>query len=430
MSFDFKETSHEFQPEISSGPTDSDYAMWTMAHTEPQTSKTSRFLTVSATVHVAAAFLIAIMAVPLTETVKTETITIEIEDTPAPKIMANRGAAIPATQGGGEEAFSPEDIIAPAAAPVTVTKAEPRKAKTVANAKASSAKVAKATKSVAPKTNFQAVPATIDDLDAPSLDEGALAAAPVKSTLDEDFNEDLDQVDMSHQKTLAQEKNKMEALAAAAEAEQDSELGALDEDNKAEAAQLHAATDALKAKNAQQIANAIASEKAAAQAQAAGERAAAAAAARQAALQRAKQGQGQGGSGQGQARAVGQGAGNNGENQAQNQVAGTPNGIRSLDQLRQMPGNPRPQYDRDERLRGHAGDVAFVAYISKAGAVTQFRMMKSTGYRNLDSKTLAALKKWRFYPGQEGWVELPFRWDLKGDVQGDGGMLRGAVSQN
>ncbi|MNT35500.1 hypothetical protein D3C72_1715310 [compost metagenome] len=70
----------------------------------------------------------------------------------------------------------------------------------------------------------------------------------------------------------------------------------------------------------------------------------------------------------------------------------------------------------------------FYAYISKEGQPTQFRMVKSTGFRNLDGKTLVALKKWRFYPGQEGWVELPFRWDLKGGAQEDGGRLRAATN--
>ncbi|MNL37727.1 Gram-negative bacterial tonB protein [compost metagenome] len=95
-----------------------------------------------------------------------------------------------------------------------------------------------------------------------------------------------------------------------------------------------------------------------------------------------------------------------------------------------MPGNPRPQYERQERLRGDQGAVVFVAYISKEGHPSQFRLLKSTGFRNLDAKTLIALKKWRFYPGQEGWVELPFRWDLKGGAQEDGGLLRSKVSQN
>jgi TonB family protein len=125
---------------------------------------------------------------------------------------------------------------------------------------------------------------------------------------------------------------------------------------------------------------------------------------------------------------MGAGAGNNGSSEEGSQLAGIPSGVRSLEQLRQMPGNPRPQYDRQERLLRHQGSVAFLAYINKQGYVSKFRMLKSTGYKNLDGKTLAALKKWRFYPGQEGWVELPFQWDLKGGVQEAGGRLR--VSRN
>ena len=82
-----------------------------------------------------------------------------------------------------------------------------------------------------------------------------------------------------------------------------------------------------------------------------------------------------------------------------------------------MPGNPIPQYSKEERLYGQQGYVVFEAYISKSGVPAQFKQTRSTGYRNLDAKTLQALKKWKFYPGQEGWVEIPFSWDLQGGPQ-------------
>ena len=113
----------------------------------------------------------------------------------------------------------------------------------------------------------------------------------------------------------------------------------------------------------------------------------------------------------------GQGAGDSGSEQVNGTEAGDPDSVRTLDQLKQVPGNPKPQYSNDERLRREQGMVAFHAYISKAGQPVEFRIMKSTGFRNLDGKTLAALKRWKFYPGQEGWVEIPFKWDIKGGVQ-------------
>jgi len=104
--------------------------------------------------------------------------------------------------------------------------------------------------------------------------------------------------------------------------------------------------------------------------------------------------------------------------------------LRSLAQLRQKPGNPRPQYDPQERLKGHNGAVIFKAFVTIDGNLTEFKMLQSTGYKNLDFKTLKALKQWKFYPGQEGWVELPFQWDLKGGTQEMPALLRRRVGQN
>jgi TonB family protein len=91
--------------------------------------------------------------------------------------------------------------------------------------------------------------------------------------------------------------------------------------------------------------------------------------------------------------------------------------IRTLSQILQMPNNPRPQYSKDERLQGQQGLVIFHAFISQDGIPQNFNLVKSTGFRNLDKKSLQALKEWRFKPGQEGWVELTFSWNLKGEPQ-------------
>jgi TonB family protein len=185
--------------------------------------------------------------------------------------------------------------------------------------------------------------------------------------------------------------------------------------NKAEANKFAALQNSLRQKNAAAIASAMAAD-----------RAAALASARRADLKNG----GLGGTSNGSGAKAGLGTSNSGSNSAGTQVAGLPKGIRSLEQLKQMPGNPRPQYAREERRRGDQGMVAFVAYISKEGYPTQFRMIKSTGFANLDAKTLEALKKWRFQPGQEGWAELPFKWDLKGTAQEDGGGLRTSLGAN
>ncbi|QDK39445.1 energy transducer TonB [Bdellovibrio sp. NC01] len=427
-----------------------DYQAWAMAHSEPEQSKTSKFMTMSMALHAAAILGIAVMSVPLVEQAKTETITIEIEDTPAPRLQA-RGAKVPPTQGGtpvveekpapaapakpavaAAEAGGPGDVLVAAK---TAKHPKMAKAAKAAVAKSPKAKIAGAkasARSIAPKTQIKAVPMSIDDIDAPSLDEGELAKNPVRSDMNEDFNEDFANIDRSHKKAIAQEKADMDAMANALAAEQDDELKSIEDKNKEDAARFAALQQDMRKNNAKAIASAIASERAsaAAAARAAADQEARENAARLAAANAAKAKSGLGGSGNGHGRGTGAGAGNNGSSDVGTQVAGNPKGVRSLDQLRQMPGNPRPQYDREERRRGDQGEVAFVAWVTKDGHVTKFRQMKSTGYQNLDSKTLEALKRWRFYPGQEGWVELPFRWDLKGGVQQDGGRLRTSVSQN
>lgn len=427
----------EVKSSIDEGSNAIDYHSWILAHSEPEQSKTSKFITMSMALHAAAIVGIALMSVPLVEQAKTETITIEIAESVKP-IQQARGTNVPATKGGtpvvqekmsepapAKEVGGPGDVLVAAKPAKAARVAKAAKAHKAAAPKMKAA--AKASSSVAAKTNFKAVPMTIDDISAPELDQGELAKSNVKSELNEDFNDDFASVDRKHKKAIATEEENLNAMTSALAAEQDDELKSVEENNKADSARFAALQDSMKKDNAQAIASAVASEKAAA-ATAAREAAAREAAAKAAASAKAKNaGIGHGGKGTGNGE--GNGAGKTGAAGVSSQVAGSPTGVRSLDQLRQMPGNPRPQYDRDERKRGDAGEIVFHAYVSKDGYVSQFRMLRSTGFRNLDAKTLSALRKWRFYPGQEGWVELPFRWDIKGGMQEDGGRLRTAVSQ-
>lgn len=447
--FDFQLAQKDFVSSNSSSykksaPYDSsaaDLSDWLITHNDPEQTKTSRFMTLSAAIHAAAILATAMITIPIVEQAKTETITIEIADIPSQTLTkAPRGLVVPPTQGGTpiaketplvqkiEKAGSPSDIVI--AKPQAKAKTKFIQTKPAVK----SAKVSKssgevrtitpvaATKSpahgVGAKTAFKAVPLSIDDIEAPELDRGELANAPVSSNLNDDFDDDFSKVNQSHKKALETERDSINAMASSLEAEQAENLNALDEANKEEQDRLASIQNSVREKNAKAIASALSAEKAAAAA-------AREAAAKEAASKKA----GLGGNGNGLGMNNGQGAGNTGNQGPGTQIAGLPSGVRSLDQLRQMPGNLRPQYDKEERHRGDQGEVVFIAYISKEGFPAQFRLMKSTGFRNLDVKSLAALKKWRFYPGQEGWVELPFRWDLKGGVQQDGGLLRGGLSR-
>lgn len=387
-----------------------DYNTWLMAHSEPEQSKTSRFMTLSASLHGAAIIIATMFAGPLVAQIPTNTITIELEN-PPPISKVARGIPTVATQGGSSvtvkmpvmsksaEVSRPKDIL---------VKSAPAKP-------GGSREAAKSANTAAAKTNFKAVPMTIDDIEAPELDQGQLANMNKSPQLSADFDPDFAQVDQTQQASLEHENNTLESLANSITQEQDETLTALDELHKTEAKKLAALQESLRKRNADKIASALAAEKAAAL-----EAAKSAKAARIS---------GAGGQGDGLGTKTGPGAGNSGQQVHGKQLAGMPQGVRSLDQLRQVPGNPKPQYDREERRRGDQGEITFIAYISKQGQPTQFKLVKSTGFKSLDAKTLGALKKWRFFPGQEGWVELPFRWDLKGGVIEEGGTLRRSVSQ-
>jgi len=422
-----------------------------MATINPRISsppKTGRFITLSASFHVAALILITIFAVPLVQEVKPETISIEIQDEP-PSLQQAQGVDVPANQGApadtqevkaapaivaAKEPAMDDDsapaVAAPQPAPAPKAKAVAHhhaapKIKAVAVVPAQDAPV-KTARTVAPKTTMAAVPTTLDDINAPALDAGAVAEAPVNSEMHEDLNQDFEKVDESQAAKIEKERGQIAQSADQVAAEQEESLKAVDELNKEDAEKLAALKDSVHNKDTQAIAAAEASEKAAAEAKAAAATKAAAAAASAARANAAKQAQARAKEA-GTGTAAGAGAGDAGENKSSADVAGIPQGVRTLDQLRQMPNNPHPQYAREERHAGQQGEISFVAYINKSGVPSQFKIMKSTGYQNLDAKTLAALKKWRFYPGQEGWVELPFKWDLRGGVQEDGGTLRRSI---
>ena len=236
-------------------------------------------------------------------------------------------------------------------------------------------------------------PTTVEDIEAPKLEE---IATPVAETeVAQPSNEDVQ--NQLNEKLLA---------AQAAEAQQ------LEQAQKQMQADLEKAQAQAKAQAAAEEQARVAQAQAAADAQAAAEAEAAAAALAAAEAAKAAEIAAQG---------------NAAQSTAPTENVGE---LRSLAQLRQKPGNPRPSYEPNERLQGHNGAVIFKAFVTQDGSLKDFKMMQSSGYKNLDFKTLKALKQWKFYPGQEGWVELPFQWDLKGGPQEMPALLRRRVGQN
>lgn len=377
-----------------------------------------------------AALALASLFVKLPEYIKpeVETITVELEEqTPEEHkrlLQINRGEEVMPTKGRGE--------LKPAAAAATVKELQNPKSgilneeqivvapKTSPKAKSAVAKAATRTGGGKAKVARSApsragVPESLEDIAAPKLDFDGVDVSQSGVLGDDEFEDDFRNIDKSHAAALTGAKNQFDNDLKRIADESDMALQAAEAQEQENARALKTAQENLRLKNAQVVERAQQAERAAleraAKAQALAEeqeRARAAAAA--AAVANAK------GPGYGEAQ-QGRGAGNVGDEAASSRIAGQPNGVRSLDQLRQMPGNPKPQYSMEERLQRHQGNIVFYAYITKAGKPENFKMVTSTGYRNLDSKTLTALKKWRFYPGQEGWVELPFEWNLKGGVQ-------------
>lgn len=98
--------------------------------------------------------------------------------------------------------------------------------------------------------------------------------------------------------------------------------------------------------------------------------------------------------------------------------------IRRMQDLRSLPDNKIPYYDEDDRFNKREGEVVFEAYVTPQGQTTDFRLIQSSGYRSLDLKSLAAFKKWRFFPGQQGRVEMAYNWSLKGDAKERPTLLR------
>lgn len=403
--------------------------LWTIPPvTEPE-SKTSRFFGLSAMAH--ALFLIGLMTLsaPLFEPPKIETVEIEISDpTPKPiprgtKMAETRGAPAPRAP---EAARLKEEPAAAAPGDIVVPRRSPPKSKTAAKPVAAKTRTVKAAPVPARRNAVSAVqpvatvsdvevPESVDDLEAPRLDENEFKAEAVGPLNAGDLDKNFAPID---RKTSKGVKAVADELDRDADQMAKSDLEALEDmdlETQKEAALMAARSNDLKKKNAAALAAAQAQENAARE-KAAHDAAARAEAARQAQGLAAGNGRGNGrGSSQSQTANGDSGAGSGSRGSTQG-PSGVPNGqaIRNLEQLRQMPGNPKPTYNDNERIAKQQGNVVFLAYITREGYPTQFRQERSTGYANLDGKTLDALKKWRFYPGQEGWVEIPFSWDLKG----------------
>ena len=370
----------------------------------------SKYFGMSVIIHAALAIGALFVTVPVMEKLKSEPILVEFEAVqelppmPVKPIQPEiaKGENVKPTR-GGKTAQAPAPS-APLDAKEDVVVKGPAKTSKVSKSKIATVKTktsggAAKTATYAPSRS--GVPETLEDIPAPKLDFDGVEAAQVGKMGDDELESEFKNIDHANEAAIRAEKARMDDQAREIGDQSDESLKALENKFAAESRLANDELMATRTNNAAAVARLKASENAAAAERAAREKAEALAA--------ASRGRGTGDAGVGR--------GSSGANEAAKAAAGAPTGVRSIDQLRQIPGNPKPSYSVEERLNRQQGRVIFQAYVTKEGGLTNFRLLTSTGYKNLDGKTLAALKKWRFYPGQQGWVEIPQVWTLKGDVQ-------------
>lgn len=370
----------------------------------------SKYFGVSVIIHMALAIGALFVTVPVIEKLKSEPIILEFEaiqelpPMPVKPIQPEiaKGENVKPTR-GGKIAHSPAPS-APLNAKDDVIVKGPAKTSKVSKAKIATVKTKTsggAAKAATYAPSRAGVPETLEDIPAPKLDFDGVAAEQTGNLGDDEFENEFKNIDHANEASIRAEKARMDNEARLIGDQQDQSLKALEDKIAADARVMNDDLMASRTKNAAAVARLKASENAAAAERAAREKAEALAAASRA------RGTGD----------TGAGRGSSGANETAKAAAGAPTGVRSIDQLRQIPGNPKPSYSMEERLNRQQGRVIFQAYVTKEGGLTNFRLLTSTGYKNLDGKTLGALKKWRFYPGQQGWVEIPQIWTLKGDVE-------------
>ncbi|MBE8222202.1 MAG: TonB family protein, partial [Bdellovibrionales bacterium] len=96
---------------------------------------------------------------------------------------------------------------------------------------------------------------------------------------------------------------------------------------------------------------------------------------------------------------------------------GLPKGIRDARSLKQMNGNPIPNYPYQSRVRKNQGVVFLVYYVNQFGRVSRVKIHKSSGFFALDDSAKKTISRYRYYKGQSGYVIHPIEFTLNGTVK-------------
>ena len=90
---------------------------------------------------------------------------------------------------------------------------------------------------------------------------------------------------------------------------------------------------------------------------------------------------------------------------------------RSHEQLKQLEGNPMPVYPKEALEKRWEGRAEVFYYVNSGGFVEKIQLKNSSGHSTLDNSALRALSRYRYYPGQEGWVRHPVEFFLEKDKE-------------
>jgi len=95
----------------------------------------------------------------------------------------------------------------------------------------------------------------------------------------------------------------------------------------------------------------------------------------------------------------------------------TPATARVFNRLKQLPGNPSPEYPKEALEQSWEGRVEVLYYVNTGGFVEQIQVSHSSGHIILDNAAIKALSRYRYELGQEGWVRHPVEFFLEKDKE-------------
>ena len=75
---------------------------------------------------------------------------------------------------------------------------------------------------------------------------------------------------------------------------------------------------------------------------------------------------------------------------------------------------PPPQYPFAARARHLTGAGIFACNVRADGTVASVAVLKSTGHEVLDDAAVAALRRWKFKPGELHVVKIPLAFTIRG----------------